>query len=66
MNGFRAVLDICQYYNRSKQFNAYGFGAIVSQYSQSACHLFSLADPQVKFILMESQLEKDQLKVWKI
>ncbi|CAI4224328.1 unnamed protein product [Auanema sp. JU1783] len=41
----RSVLDICQYYNYTKVFNAYGFGAFLPP-NKLMIPLFDLSDPQ--------------------
>ncbi|KIH58043.1 Copine [Ancylostoma duodenale] len=38
----RAVVEICQYYNKTKRFNAYGFGAITPG-NKKASEIFNLA-----------------------
>jgi copine 1/2/3 len=42
----RAVLEICQFYNKTKMFDAYGFGAKIPPTYQVS-HLF----PLVSFVL---------------
>ena len=58
----RAVLEICQAYNKTKNFNAFGFGAQVPP-AYTVSHLFplNLSTPEVYGIEGELLFVKKQI-----